>query len=410
MSNNLNATQISDNVYWVGAVDWGVRNFHGYTTDRGTTYNAYLILDDKITLFDTVKNGFRDELLSRISSVVEPDKIDYIISNHSEPDHSEVLPEIIQAVKPEKVFASEMGVKALNAHYHDLDMEITAVKDGEELCLGGKTVKFMETRMLHWPDSMFSYLMEDKVLFSQDAFGMHLASSERFGEELPWGILERHTAEYYANIITLYSNHVARLFEKIDKSGFEVNVVAPDHGPIWKDMNNFSKILTLYKKWSARRLDEKVVIIYDTMWKSTEKMARHVEDGIRASGVTVEVMPLYAFERSVVALEMLDAAAVVVGAPTLNNGIFPSLADTLTYIKGLKFKTPYGAVFGSYGWSGEGNKLLKQYLEEMGTELVGEVKSKFVPDDKAKEACFVLGQTVSEKVKEFIKNQEEMLL
>jgi flavorubredoxin len=407
MSKNLNAIQISDKVYWVGVIDWGIRNIHGYTTDRGTTYNAYLVMDDKITLFDTVKKGFKDEFLSRISSIVNPEKIDYIISNHSEPDHSEVLPEIIKAVKPEKVFASVMGKKTLNAYYHDLDMEITAVKDGEELSLGNKTVKFMETRMLHWPDSMFSYLVEDKVLLTQDAFGMHLASSERFGEELPWGTLKEHVSGYYANIITPYSSHVAKLFEKIDKSGLEINIVAPDHGPVWKNMDNFRKVLSLYKKWSARRLDEKVVIIYDTMWNSTEKMARHIEDGARSSGVTVEMMPLYAFERSMVALEMLDAAAVIVGTPTLNNNIFPSLADILTYMKGLKFKTPYGAVFGSYGWSGEGNKLLREYLEAMGVEIVDEVKSKCVPDDEVKEACFVLGQAVADKVKEFIKNQNQ---
>jgi len=405
MSKNLNAIQIADKVYWVGVIDWGIRNIHGYTTDRGTTYNAYLVMDDKITLFDTVKKGFEDEFLSRISSIVNPEKIDYIISNHSEPDHSEVLPEIIKAVKPEKVFASVMGKKTLNAHYHDLNMEITAVKDGEELSLGSKTVKFMETRMLHWPDSMFSYLVEDKVLLTQDAFGMHLASSERFGEELPWGVLKTHVSGYYANIITPYSSHVAKLFEKIDTSGLEVNIVAPDHGPVWRNMENFRKVLSLYKKWSARRLDEKVVIIYDTMWKSTEKMARHIEDGARSSGVTVEMMPLYSFERSMIALEMLDASAVIVGAPTLNNNIFPSLADVLTYMKGLKFKTPYGAVFGSYGWSGEGNKLLREYLEAMGVEIVDEIKSKFVPDDKVKEECFELGQAVANKVKEFIKNQ-----
>ncbi|GJQ57344.1 MAG: MBL fold metallo-hydrolase [Candidatus Scalindua sp.] len=405
MSKNLNAIQIADKVYWVGTIDWGIRNIHGYTTDRGTTYNAYLVMGDKITLFDTVKKEFKDEFLSRISSIVNPEKIDYIISNHSEPDHSEVLPEIIKAVKPEKVFASVMGKKALNAHYHDLSMEITAVKDGEELSLGSKTVKFMETRMLHWPDSMFSYLVEDKVLLTQDAFGMHLASSERFGEELPWGVLETHVSGYYANIITPYSSHVAKLFEKIDTSGLEIQIVAPDHGPVWRNMDNFRKVLSLYKKWSARRLDEKVVIIYDTMWESTEIMAKHIEDGARSSGVTVEMMPLYSFERSMVALEMLDASAVIVGAPTLNNNIFPSLADVLTYIKGLRFKTPYGAVFGSYGWSGEGNKLLREYLEAMGVEIVDEIKSKYVPDDKVKEECFVLGQAVANKVKEFVKNQ-----
>ncbi|MCP4136484.1 MAG: FprA family A-type flavoprotein [bacterium] len=396
----MKAVKITDTVYWVGAVDWGVRNFHGYTTDRGTTYNAYLVMADKITLVDFVKKGFEGELLSRISSVVDPKKIDYIISNHSEPDHSGTLPEIVKEVSPEKIFASPMGVKALKAHFGDYD--ITPVKDGEEISLGNRTVKFMETRMLHWPDSMFSYIVEEKFLFSQDAFGMHLASSERFDDELPWELLRKQTEDYYANIITLYSPHVARLLEKVSASGMEFKYVAPDHGPVWRNMESFGKILSLYKEWSSRKFSQKVVLIYDTMWKSTELMARYIEDGVKEAGVKIEVMPLYACERSTVASQMLDAAAVIVGAPTLNNNIYPSIADVLTYVRGLKFKTPFGAAFGSYGWSGEGNKQIKEYLNSMDVEILGEVKGKYVPDDAVREACMELGKTVAGKVKETI--------
>jgi len=399
---NLKAVKISETVYWVGAIDWGVRNFHGYTTSRGTTYNAFLIVADKITLVDTVKHGFFSEMAARIASVIDPSKIDYIVSNHAEPDHSGELAAAINLFKPEKVFASAMGVKALKDHYREISQEIIPVKDGESITLGNRTLKFMETRMLHWPDSMFTYLVEEELLFSQDAFGMHLASSERFDDELDWPLLSRQARDYYANIITLYSPHVVKLIEKIAASGLSFKVVAPDHGPIWRDMENFSKIVSLYKEWATRKLRRKAVIIYDTMWHSTEAMARYVEDGIKSTGVKVETMPLYACSRSDVADEMIDAAAIVVGAPTLNNNIYPSVADVLTYIRGLKFMTPYAAAFGSYGWSGESLKQIREYLDSMSTEVLGEVKSKYVPDEAVQKACFELGETIGNKIKETI--------
>jgi len=394
----MKAIKISDNVYWVGAIDWGVRNFHGYTTNKGTTYNAYLIMGEKITLIDTVKYGFRKELLSRISSVIDPEKIDYIVSNHAEPDHSGALPEVIKTVKPEKVFASKMGVKALVNYYPGL--EVAAVDNNSELSLGNLTLKFMETRMLHWPDSMFTYLVEDKVLFSQDAFGMHMASTERFDTDFEWNLLEKQAADYYANIIILYSTYILKLLDKVASSGLEFKYVAPDHGPIWRDMEMFGKLFNLYRSWAQRKLERKVVIIYDTMWKSTEKMARYIEDGIRRSGgVKVQTMPLASCSRSEVADELLDAAAIVVGAPTLNNNIYPSVADVLTYVKGLKFNTPISAAFGSYGWSGESIRQIKEYLSSMKTELVGEVSTKYSPCDETKEKCYLLGETVANNVK-----------
>jgi len=394
----LEAVKITENVYWVGAIDWGVRNFHGYTTDSGTTYNAFLILDEKITLFDTVKKGFENQLISRISSVIDPEKIDYIISNHSEPDHSGVLPELIDKIKPEKVFASPMGVKALNAHFKNLENVITPVKDGEELSLGKLTVKFMETKMIHWPDSMFSYIPELNLIFTQDAFGMHLATSERFDDLLPWSLLEKQAADYYANIITLYSSHVVKLLNRVEESDFKFKFVAPDHGPVWRDMDNFKKIFSLYKDWSERKLKKKIVIVYDTMWKSTEKMAQYIQEGAGSTGISVKVMPLYASDRSHVASELLEASAVIAGSPTLNNNLFPSVADVLSYVKGLRFKTPYGAVFGSYGWSGEGTKQVSEYLDSMGCEILGEVKSQYFPDDNIYKECIQLDKTVAEKV------------
>jgi flavorubredoxin len=403
MSQGFKAVKISDSVYWVGAIDWGVRYFHGYSTARGTTYNAFLIMADKITLIDSVKKGFCDELLARVASVVDPEKIDYIVSNHAEPDHSGSLSKVIETIKPEKVFASKMGVKALDAHFGDMGIEITPVENGGELSLGNLTLNFIETRMLHWPDSMFTYLVEEKVLFSQDAFGMHLATSERFDDELPWHLLESMSEDYYANIITLYSKFVRGLLKKVAESGLEFNLVAPDHGPIWRNMDNFGKILQKYDRWSARKTSRKAVVIFDTMWHATENMARVIEEGIASTGVEVRTMPLQSCSRSEVATEMLEASAVVVGTPTLNNNLFPSVCDVLTYIKGLKFETPLGAAFGSFGWSGEGVPQVKNILEEMGCEIVGTVKAKYVPDENVFKDCFDLGVEIGNKINSTIK-------
>jgi flavorubredoxin len=397
---SLKAIKISEHVYWVGAVDWGVRNFHGYTTSRGTTYNAFLIMADKITLIDTVKVGFTTEMLARIASLVDPAKIDYIVSNHAEPDHSGSLVEVVKTVCPEKVFASRMGIKALKRHYPTLGDSLVAVEDGEELSLGNLRLQFWETRMLHWPDSMFAYLVEEKMLFSQDAFGMHLASSERFDDELPWDLLLKQAQDYYANIITLYSPFVAKLFERLKANPLDLAMVAPDHGPIWRNMENFNRLLSWYLTWSSRKLEKKAVIIYDTMWHSTEEMAKYVEDGLRSGGVKVVTLPLYASNRSEVASEMIDASALLVGGPTLNNNIYPSLADVLTYLRGLRFKTPFGGAFGSYGWSGEGVAQIKAYLSEMGTEIVGEVKTQYVADPESLEKCHRLGLSVAAKINE----------
>jgi flavorubredoxin len=398
MTQRLKAVKITDTVYWVGAIDWNVRYFHGYSTNRGTTYNAYLILADKITLVDTVKKGFEDELIERVASVIDPEKIDYIISNHSEPDHSGTLKEVCSIVKPQKVFASKMGVKALGQHFGDLGAELVEVENGGELSLGNLTLKFMETRMIHWPDSMFSYLVEEKVLFSQDAFGMHLATSERFDDQLSWSLLLRMSEDYYANIITLYSKFVGALLEKVASSGLEFDIIAPDHGPIWRDMDQFGKMFEMYKRWSARKTSLKAVIVYDTMWKATEKMAQYIEDGIISTGVSVKRMSLQSSNRSDIACEMLEASAIVVGTPTLNNDLFPSVADALTYVKGLKFKTPFAGAFGSHGWSGEGVPKVRKYLEEMECEIVGEVKAKYSPTEEVKEKCYELGVEIGKKI------------
>lgn len=398
MKEQFKATKVTDHIYWVGAIDWAIRNFHGYATTRGTTYNAYLVLADKITLIDTVKAPFRDEMLSRIASVIEPATINYIISNHSEMDHSGCLPEMIEVVKPEKVFASENGVKALSQHFH-MDREIVAVKDGESVSLGNINLSFMETRMLHWPDSMFTYLVEEQLLFSQDAFGMHLASTERFDDEIDDDILEYEAAKYYANILLPFSSFVTRLLEKLGSVGTPIKIIAPDHGPVWRKSIHW--IIDLYSRWAAQKRMRKAVVTYDTMWQSTALIARGICDGLVSNGVNAKVMPLQSCHRSDIATEILDAGALMVGSPTLNNNVFPTVADVLTYLKGLKPRNLIGAAFGSYGWSGEAVKHIQEVLREMKVELVGEgINVRYVPDEDALAECFSLGALVAEKLKE----------
>jgi flavorubredoxin len=397
MSNIYSAVKVSDHVYWVGAIDWTIRDFHGYTTPHGSTYNAYLIMADEITLIDTVKAPFMDEMLSRIKSIVDPAKIKYIISNHSEMDHSGCLPQVIDLIKPKKVFASAIGTKTLKELFHD-EREITPVKDGETLSLGNMELTFMETRMIHWPDSMFTYLAEDQLLFSQDAFGMHLATQERFADELPVATLEFEAATYYANIVLPYSPIVLKTLDKIIATGWKVKILAPDHGPIWR--KNISWIIELYKKWALQKPTAKAVVVYGTMWHSTEKMARAISEAIAQAGIQVKLLSLNETHRSEVTYEVLDAGALIVGSPTLNNNILPQMADVMTYLKGLKPANLIGAAFGSYGWSGESVKDLEGLLKEMKVEIAAEAISvKNVPDSGVLEKCSELGKAIAAELK-----------
>ncbi len=392
------AVRVSAHVFWVGAIDWGVRDFHGYSTPRGTTYNAFLVMGETPVLVDTVKAPFAAEMMARIRSVTEPTNIRVIVSHHAEMDHSGALPEVIAAVKPEKVYASAMGVK--NLHDQHLDpVAVTPVKDGETLKLGGLTFTFLETRMLHWPDSMVSYLHEDELVFSQDGFGMHLASTARFADECDPGVLEYEAKKYFANILLPYAPLVTKLLERIKQLGITVKTIAPDHGPVWR--HNPGLILDWWAKWAKQQPENRVVVVYDTMWQSTALMARAIADGMASGGTRVSMVPMQGSTRAELATELLGAGALLVGTPTINNGMFPSLADCLTYVRGLKPKNLLGAAFGSYGWSGEGPAEAEEFLRSMGVELVAPaLKQKFVPDEAALARCRELGSLVSARVKE----------
>ena len=398
MNDIFKAVRITGRVWWVGAIDWSIRDFHGYMTKRGSTYNAYLILADKVTLMDTVRAPFRSEMMARIASVINPADIQYIVSNHSEMDHSGCLPDVIDAVRPEKVFTSVMGAKTLKEIFHR-ELPLIPLKDGDRLSLGNMTLSFLETRMLHWPDSMFSYLAEEQVLFSQDAFGMHLASSRRFDDEMDPAILRYEAATYFANILTPYAALITKLLARVASAGLQFKIIAPDHGPVWR--KDIQGILNRYAEWAVQKPTRKVVVVYGTMWHSTEKMALAITEGLLAGSIEVKLMSMDACHRSDVAYELLDAGALIVGSSTLNNNMLPGMADILTYLKGLKPKNLLGAAFGSHGWSGEAPRQIQEVLSEMKVELVGDpIQTRHCPDQEVLARCCDLGRLIAEKLHE----------
>ncbi len=362
----MEPVKIVDNVYWVGALDFGIRDFHGYRTHSGTTYNAYLIIDEKVTLVDGVKCPFAGELLARVSKIIDPSKIDQVVSNHAELDHSGALPEIMQTIGVEKpIYASKMGEKALRAQMPGAEMNIKVVNSGESLSTGKQTLQFLETAMVHWPDSLFTFCPENGILYSQDAFGMHLASSRRFDDEVARNVWSYEALKYYANILTPLSGMIDKLLQKVVESGLlkDIKIIAPDHGIIWRQ--NPGEIVDLYATWVKQAPSRKAVIVYDSMWCSTEKMARALGDALTTEGVLVQMMGMKYNHRSDIATEMLKAGAVLVGSPTMNNDLYPTIAEILCYMRGLKFQNKVAAAFGSYGWSGEAPKKVQSWLEEM---------------------------------------------
>jgi len=389
----MKPVEIAEGIYWVGVIDWNIRDFHGYSTYQGSTYNAYLIMDDKITLIDTVKKPFADELLANIGEIVDPKKIDYVISNHTEMDHSGGLPRVMHKVGEDKpLYCSKMGQKNLSRHFAQA-WNYRPVEDGGQLNLGKRTLTFMETRMLHWPDSMFTYVNGDGILFSSDGFGQHYAGLERFDDQVGEAIMP-HAKKYFANILLLYAPLILKLVDKVTEMGLSIRMICPDHGIIWR--TDPSKIIKAYVDWSEQKPRRKAVVVYDTMWHSTEAIAEAIVNALGEEGVDARPLQLRTNHRSDVITEVLDAGAVVVGSPTLNNGLFPTVSDFLTYMKGLKPKNKIGAAFGSYGWSGEAVKLVTKELEEMGFSIIEPgVRVQYVPDDKALDACRELAKKIA---------------
>jgi flavorubredoxin len=397
MGDKMVPIEISEGVYDVGVVDWNIRDFHGYSTDLGTTYNAFLIVDEKIALIDTVREGFAGQLLDNISRIVDPKKIDYVISNHTEMDHTGALGRVMHRIGEDKpIYCSKMGGKSLPQHFLP-KWNYQPVVTGDELSLGNRKLTFIETRMIHWPDSMSTYLSENKILFSNDGFGQHYAGPERFDDQVDELTIMYHAKKYFANILLLYSTHIQKLLDYILGLGLEFKMICPDHGVIWS--KDPGKIVDAYVRWCRQEPQKKAVVVYDTMWHSTEKMAHAIVSGISREGVPAKPMHLRKTHRSEIMTDVFDAKAVVVGSPTLNNQLFPSLSDFLTYMKGLKPLNKIGAAFGSYGWSGEAVKMINKELEAMKFEIVDPgLRVLYVPDKEALENCYELGRKIGRAV------------
>jgi flavorubredoxin len=387
--------EIKPDIFWVGGIDWDLRDFHGYITQRGSSYNAYLILDEKVTLVDTVKHYKFEEMLSRIKEIIEPSKIDHIVSNHVEMDHSGSLPMMLEHATNADVITSTQGEKGLKRHFKK-DWPLKAVKSGEELSIGKRTLKFFHMPMVHWPDSMATYIPEEKLLLPNDAFGQHIACQERFDDELGWDILREEAAKYYANIVLPYGDQVKKALDAL--SGLDIDMIAPSHGIIWR--THIQRILQEYVKWANHETIAKAIIIFDSMWGSTEKIAVALEEGLVESGVKVTMRNLKTCHISDIMTDLLTSRAVLIGSPTLNNGMLPSVGKFLTYIKGLRPKKRLGLAFGSYGWGGQAVGQIENIMKELGWELpIEKLNINYVPDEDELKNVKALGTKLGNIVK-----------
>ena len=393
--------RLTDDIWWVGAIDWNVRDFHGYETPRGSTYNAYLITDEKMTVVDTVRAGFGPEMLARLRSCCDLRELDYLVVNHIEMDHSGSLAWFLDQVGPVTIFCTKRAKDGLALMYGDqvARWNIQVVGTGDELKLGRNTLTFLEAPMLHWPDSMFTYVKEAKVLLPNDGFGQHLATSKRFADEVDMGVVMDEAAKYYANILMPFGGQVQKIVDKIGELGLEIDIIGPSHGVMWRGPEDIKRILDAYVGWSRFEAPARVALIFDTMWHSTEKMTRAIEAGITQEGVECSVIRMARSSLADAALAVLASRAFLVGTPTLNNNMFPPLAAFLAYIKGLRPKERLVGAYGSYGWGGGGAKLVDAELRAMGLEVLDPLEFKFVPTAADLEACEAYGRDVAQRVK-----------
>lgn len=373
---SMHRIEVKPGVYWVGGIDWHIRNFHGYETRRGTTYNAYLIVDEQVTLVDTVKHYLFEEMLARISDIVEPSQIDYVVSNHVEMDHSGSLSKLLSYCPDAQVITSPMGERGLRRHYKQ-EWNFTVVQSGDTLSTGKRTLQFVHVPMVHWPDSMVTYIPEERLLLSNDAFGQHIASPERFDDELSWGILREEAAKYYANIVMPYGEQVEKALATL--AALDIETIAPSHGIIWR--THISRILEEYTRWAGHATEPRALIVYDSMWDSTEKMAHALMEGIAEAGIPVTLRNLKTTHISDVITDVLSSRLILLGSPTLNNTMLPTMGGFLTYLKGLKPRKRIGFAFGSYGWGGQAVGEMEHILRELSWELPLEgVKIPYIPD------------------------------
>jgi len=400
----MKPVELKNGIYWVGAVDWAIRDFHGYETPRGTSYNNYLIFDEEPTLLDAVHLDFVHISIENITRILEPQKIKNIIINHIENDHATGLEKILEYTPQANIYITEKGKKGLSKFIDLSKYKVNTVKTGDHIKIGKRTLHFIETPMMHWPDSMFTYIKEEKILISQDAFGQHIASVERFDDEFinnrSMDELEDSVIDYYANILMLYGNVIKAKIEEIKKSGVEIEMIAPDHGVIWR--SHIDKVISLYSDMVEAKAKLGAVIVYDTMWHSTEQMVFPIAKGLEAEGIPVKIIKLRSTPKSVAIKEIWKYRGVIVGSPTLNNNIFPSVADFLTYLKGLRPKNRLFSAFGSYGWSGEAVKDIFEYAKAMKLELFEPgIRVLYKPSEEELNKCYEFGIAFGKALKEY---------
>ncbi|MGD9578180.1 MAG: FprA family A-type flavoprotein [Syntrophorhabdus sp.] len=405
----MKSVEIKPDIYWVGAIDWAVRDFHGYITPYGTTYNNYLIKDEQVTLVDSVKHDFASTTLANIKALVDPTKIVNLIINHIEPDHASGISEIMSVMPQAVIYISERGKKGLERYVDTSGWTIKTVKSGDSLKTGKYTLSFLETPMLHWPDSMVTYVKEAKLLISQDAFGQHLATAQRFDDEFlgchSLFELEDAVKDYYANILMPFGQLIKAKIAEIVKMGLEIDMIAPDHGIIWR--GNPGRILQMYSDMADGKADLSVSIIYDTMWHSTEMMTVPIMEGIKEEGVACRVVKLRATPTSIAIKEFWKSRGTLIGTPTINNVMFPSVAEFLYHLGGLRPKNRLMGAFGSYGWGGGGVKEATDAIKKMGLEMVEPgLQIIYKPTDEDKVKCYEFGREFARKVKEYNKKYE----
>ena len=375
----MKAIKLREGIYWVGAIDWDLRNFQGYLTQKGSSYNAYLIIDEKVTLIDNVKSYLYEEMLARVSDVIDPAKIDVLIQNHVEMDHSGGLPRLMDKIPGVKLYTNAAGIKGLKMHYKQ-DWNFVEVKSGDSLNIGKRNLSFLTTPMVHWPDNMVTYCPEEEILFSNDAFGQHIASSERLVKQLPLGIVLEEAKKYYANIVLPYSKQVQKVLDAA--APLSLKMICPSHGLIWTE-DNIPRILALYKDWAYNVSDSHTaLVIYDTMWKSTQTMANAIHETFEKMGIHAKLLNLQANHISDIMTDIIGAKFIAVGSPTLNSSILPTVAAFMYYLKGLSPKDRIGLAFGSYGWGGQSIPILHQLLgdpKECGFEMLEPLKLQYIP-------------------------------
>lgn len=389
--------KVKNNVTWIGKIDWELRKFHGdeYSTNKGSTYNSYLIKEQKTALVDTVWKPFSKEYVNNLEKEIDLNQIDFIIANHAEMDHSGALPLLMEKIPDKQIYCTANGIKSLKGHYHK-DWNFHPVKTGDKIDLGGKELIFIEAPMLHWPDSMMCYLTKDNILFSNDAFGQHYASEYMFNDLVDQNELFNECIKYYANILTPFSKLIVKKIKEVLELKLPVDLICTSHGVIWRD--NPTQIIEKYLEWANAYQENQITILYDTMWNGTRIMAESIAKGIKNkdSKVNIKLFNTSKSDKNDIITEIFKSKTILVGSPTINRGILTSTARIMEEIKGLKFIDKKAAAFGCYGWSGESVKLITEDLKEAGFEIINDgLKSLWNPDEDAIKECAVFGEEIA---------------